>query len=125
MEQFDITVTISARVTQKDIDDIMCSALEGGINYWCNEAEVVGDYLGEFASDQISRGGTLILYDAESDDKWELTREKFLDGVSLWIKHGNSNAVSGETGELDTYITDAEDADEIVQYALFGEIVFG
>ena len=27
--------------TVEDIDDIMVSALEGGVNYWCQEAEVI------------------------------------------------------------------------------------
>ena len=39
----------------------MVTALEGGINYWCRRAKVVGEYLGEAAIDQISRGGSLIL----------------------------------------------------------------
>ena len=30
-------------VTEEDIDDIMCSALEGGITYWCNAAKVLED----------------------------------------------------------------------------------
>lgn len=52
---------IGVTLTQQDIDDIMASALDGGICYWCRMAEVVGEYLGEYASDQISLGGSLIL----------------------------------------------------------------
>ena len=63
-----IEATLKIDITTEDIDDIMCSALEGGITYWCCRAEVVGDYLGDFASEQISRGGTLLLHDAEEDD---------------------------------------------------------
>ena len=101
----------------------MVTALEGGINYWCRRAKVVGEYLGEAASDQISRGGSLILYDAESSDKWELTLEKFLNGVKLYFEQGchvqvEDNAI--EIGDID-----AGDADCIVQFALFGEAVFG
>ena len=44
----------------------MATALDGGITYWCNKAEVIGGYLGEYASDQISRGGKLKLYDYEA-----------------------------------------------------------
>ena len=114
---------IEVNLTQQDVDDIMVAALEGGINYWCREAEVVGEYLGEYASDQISRGGSLILYDAESSDKWELTLEKFLNGVKLYFEQGchvqvEDNAI--EIGDID-----AGDADCIVQFALFGEVVFG
>ena len=103
-------------VTRQNIDDIMVSALEGGINYWCRKAEVVGgNYLGEYASDQISRGGSLMLYDIESSDKWELTLEKFMAGLKMYV---------GE-GEFDPDQIDGCAADCIVQYALFGKLVFG
>lgn len=62
MKKFEVKVEIRVELTQQDIDDIMVAALEGGINYWCDEAAVEGgEYLGKYASDQISRGGTLLL----------------------------------------------------------------
>ena len=60
--QITVSVTLEIALTQEDIDDIMCGALEGGINYWCNEVKVVGDYLGEYGSEQIARGGKLRLH---------------------------------------------------------------
>ena len=51
------------KYTQENIDDIMSMALEGGITYWCGQAKVKGKYLGNYGSEQISRGGTLYLYD--------------------------------------------------------------
>ena len=125
-KKFEVNAEVKVVLTQEDIDDIMVGALEGGINYWCQEAEVAGDYLGEYASDQISRGGKLILHDAESNDKWELDLEKFLNGVKLWVQNGDDayEAVQKD-GTVDTCQIDAEMADLIVQYALFGEVVFG
>lgn len=124
--KFDIVAEIKVNLTQQDIDDIMVTALEGGINYWCRKAEVVGEYLGKCASDQISRGGSLILHDAESSDKWELNLEKFLTGVKLWLQNNEDRygAVASD-GTLDPGEVDAEMADLIVQYALFGKPVFG
>ena len=117
---------VRARLTQEDIDDIMVGALEGGINYWCREAEVVGEYLGEYASEQISRGGALTLYDAESSDKWTLDLEKFLNGVKLWLQNGDDRyGALQRDGALDTGEIDGEMADMIVQYAIFGEVQFG
>lgn len=126
MYEFDIVIEKKLKVTQEDIDDIMCSALEGGITYWCNEAEVVGKYLGEWAHEQISRGGTLILHDAESDDKWELNRDNLLKGIAQAYE-GNWFMEYGwcDGNVIDTCQVDAEVADVIVQLALFGEIVFG
>lgn len=122
-EKFRVRISFDVDLSRQDIDDIMVAALEGGINYWCREAEVVGEYLGEYASDQISRGGSLILHDAESSDKWELTRDKFLSGVKLYFEHGCEVPV--EDNAIDTCDIDACAADSIVQYALFGKLVFG
>ena len=117
-------------ISNEDIDDIVCTALEGGIGYWCYRAEVVGEYLGEYASDQISRGGTLKLHDAESDDVWSLDKTKLLNGISLAITNGflleyEWAKFENEIITIDTCQIDAEVADAIIQYALFDELVFG
>lgn len=114
-----IKVTKSIEITDENIDDIMCDALEGGITYWCSKAEVVGEYLGEYASDQISRGGKLILHDFEEDEDHELTLEKFLAGYKQTVEDGLFD------GDPDGDEYDAAVADCIIQYAVFGEIVYG
>lgn len=123
-KKFEVVAEIKVCLTCEDVDDIMCSALDA-IGYWCRRAQVVGEYLGEYASEQISRGGALTLYDAESSDKWTLDLEKFLNGVKLWLQNGDDRygALQGD-GTLDTGEIDGEMSDMIVQYALFGEIVF-
>lgn len=126
MTEFTVNFKMDLTVTAQDIDDIMCTALEGGITGWCCAANVVGDYLGEYAHEQISRGGKLELCDAESDDKWVLTRDMLLSGIKQWAEWGGDPclAIRGN-GTLDTSEIDAEIADMIVQYAVFGEVVFG
>ena len=42
---FSVRAEINVELTQQDIDDIMAAALEGGINYWAGEAEVIEDSL--------------------------------------------------------------------------------
>ena len=121
-EQF-IEVKLNILLTNQDIDDIMCTALEGGINYWCGKAKVVGKYLGDYASEQISRDGTLKLYDAESGEEFELTKEKFINGLTKFLEDGRSDLIS--QGVIDTCCLDACDADAIIQYALFDEVVYG
>lgn len=120
-----IKVTMEIEVTDQDIDDMMVTALEGGITPWCSEAEVVGEYLGEYASEQISRGGKLKLYDIESDDVWELDKEKFLNGLTLWIQNGSNQSYGICDGHVDPGMIDAADIDEIIQIATMGEVVFG
>lgn len=113
------------KVEPIDIDDIMSSALEGGINYWCNKAEVVEeDYLGVYASEQISRGGHLALYD---DDECVniLDLERILLGISLLVEKGYDEYGAVSHGKIDTSKVDAVISDRIVQLALFGDIIYG
>ena len=119
-----ISAVINFVVTDQDIDDIMSAVLDGGITYWCCRAEVVGEYLGEYASEQISRGGTLRLHDSESDSVYELTLDKFLNGARLWIENERAFALT-DAGQLDTGDIDALAADMIIQYALFSDVIYG
>jgi hypothetical protein len=130
-KRFEIRTKITVYLTQQDIDDIMVSAFEGGINYWCRRVVVQGDYLGKYASEQISRGGKLAIWLDEpfEDDKtcYVLDRDKFLAGFKLWIESdGDSyDTIDDSDGSVDCGQIDAICADEIIQYALFGEVVFG
>ncbi len=119
-----ITIKKTLNITDEQIDDIMCTALEGGIAYWCSEAQPVGEYLGEWAHEQIARGGRLTLTDSEEGTTHELDKEKLLKGLELYLTNGGDAEIVRE-GTIDTCEVDAIAVDEIVQYALFGEVVYG
>ncbi|MBQ8133560.1 MAG: hypothetical protein IJ711_00090 [Lachnospiraceae bacterium] len=135
-----ITTELSVTVTDQDIDDIMVAALEGGINYWCDEAEVIGDYLGKYASDQISRGGKLRLhviepFDENDSEYYELDLDKFLAGLKAYLAYPDAPYVITAAKPhgfrekpayiLDCCLVDAVVADMIIQFGLFGEIIYG
>lgn len=67
---FEVVQRIS--VTGEDVDDIMSSALDD-IGYWAEYARVDGKYLGEYASEQISRGGSLWILEQDEKKPVELT----------------------------------------------------
>ena len=46
-------------VTEEDVDDIMCSALEGGVVYWCNAAKVPADKM-------VASGNAILLLRMDS-----------------------------------------------------------
>lgn len=118
-KSFNIECKINVAITQSMIDDILADALDGGITYWCGEADVVGDYLGDYTSDQISRGGSIKLRDIEDEnEEWVLNLDKFLAGYRKSIEKGYW---SGDY-ERDY---DSSVADVIVQLALFEEVVYG
>lgn len=124
--EWEFKVKRSVIITQEDVDDIVCTALEGGITYWCCKAEVCEDeYYGEYASDQISMGGSLRLYDDENDEQYILTLDNFLKGIQQAIKDGYGSDWFGDDARLDAMNIDGEAADVIVQCALFGEVIYG
>lgn len=121
----------SVEVTTEDIDDILCGSLEGGSSYWCDEVEVVGEYLGEYASEQISRGGKLKFhvfepFDDSDTEVYELDQKKFLNGLQKWLNnYTHVDDCLFEEGQLDCGMIDAGMADSIIQYALFGDEIYG
>lgn len=128
-----IRVTLPLTITDEDIDDIMSSALDW-ISYWCKKVEVAGDYLGEYASEQISRGGELRFYPIEEitdndPDYFALDKRKFLDAIAIWLDAlavyvGDVLYVGDESLGLAVGEIDGPRADSIIQLALFGEDVF-
>lgn len=126
-KKFDIHIERDIKLTVENVDDIMVAALEGGITYWCSEAEVVEEKrCADWGHEQIARGGALILHDAENfNENWELNLDNFLTGFKLWVEQGlDEYGAVQKDGTVDCCQIDAACADEIVQLALFGEIVF-
>lgn len=120
----------AVKVSEQDIDDILCAALEGGITYWCDSVKVIGDYLGKYASDQISRGGKLRFhveepFDDEETEWYEMDQEKFLHGLQEWLNNSRNSSLCLYENEIDCCQIDAPMADDIIQYALFDEVIFG
>lgn len=116
-------------VTDQDIDDIMVTALEGGIDYWCGAARVEGGSLGERASEQISWGGTLYLDDLDGGGTYTLDREKFMKGLKKFLdEYAEGRDLifrEDDLHTLDGASIDACDADTIIQCAVFGELMYG
>ncbi len=126
-----ISLKYEIAVTNEDIDDIMCIALEGGITpMWCTAVKPVGGYLGQFASEQISRGGKLEFIENDGSSSF-LTKSSLLNAIGKYLHaypevfkravHRDKNGVYC----LDCANIDAADADAIVQWGLFGEVVYG
>jgi len=120
--------------SNQDIQDLVSTALEGGITYWCscangkhNDDGTLFGVLPEdrskihFKSDIIAFGGTLVLFDvdyATTKQIWYLNIENLLQGIAMYCnKH---NVLMSEL--IDEH--DASMADAIVQYSLFGKVEY-
>lgn len=116
----------SATLIDENIDDIMVTALEGYVYEWCESVKPVGKMLGEYASDQISRGGELKITESEDGTVHILDLAKFKAGFDAWFKDdGDRNGAVDAEGDVNCGQIDGEDADAIIQYALFGRLVYG
>lgn len=117
------TMKEANKITGEMIDNILCTAFEGGINYWCGEVRIKCKAAGaKFASETVSRGGLLLLQETDDGDasKWHaLTRAKITRGILCAAIH------RGQTVQAfyDNY--DAEGADCAVQFAIFDELIYG
>jgi hypothetical protein len=121
---YGIQMIITDSITSENVSDLISTAFEGGINYWCGKAKLVEGSVKEeqkkdkLISDLVVLGGRLILHDAESDDKWELNINNMIDGIRQHCTQ--KNILPSQL--MEDY--DADDADKIIQYALFKEQVF-
>jgi len=118
MELINIKVQRNISLSEDDVDNLLVGALEGGINYWCEKANVVSnDYKGgEFASSVISRGGSLELYEDDGSFK-VLNLKKLKSGIE---KYYNTQKYPSDVCNMD-----ANDYDTIIQLAVFNEVVYG
>jgi hypothetical protein len=123
-------ITIQQSFTKNDLLNIMTTGLEGGIGYWAclnNDTPEFDDFnklnmlLSERVAEILWRGGSVELFDTDYNyndaDKWELTLDKVIKGI---IKFMETDSKTFEIDDLD-----ALDCDKIIQYGLFGELVFG
>lgn len=124
MATYDVTVTLNIPLTDQDINDIMYTALTGGVNHWCDEVRAWGQMLGSMASEQISLGGDL-LFHVPDEGTFGLTRKDFIKGFSQWIENGGDEYGAVSVDGIDCGMIDSVCADEIIQYALFDEVIFG
>ena len=119
------TFAIKQDIPTQFVDDILCSAFEGGINYWCSSAYPVDMQFpdgAKYASDCLSRGRDIILEEFdEYDDSVKLhllTLKKFINGLSLYFENFGGSLIELHDNH------DAGHADCIVQYSIFGEVVY-
>ena len=118
---------IPQAITEQDVNYIICGWLEDGYsliiassikNGFKDSPEYETMYWSAWATDKILKGESLIVKDTEENKTYELTLEKLINGIKL-------NATERSH---DNYFNDNHDAityDCIIQYAIFGELVYG
>ena len=133
-------LNVQIELRPEDINDILCTAFEGGVDYWCSGivgrdgdlAQLPMNQMGiEYEYEHVGYGGKLEVYvKSNNNTAMILDLENFQSGLQKWIDK-NPDSVEVHHDYRNKYTTldigniDAGDADCIVQYALFGELVYG
>lgn len=127
-----IDIAINWEFSREDIDDLLATAFEGGINYWCIRVEPVTypefPEGAKWASACPSRGTNirLLVDDTDEDDNQVVVTiglKEILNGIKQYCEEKHLNPYTLFDPFRGDY--DANDADQIVQYACFQKVVFG
>lgn len=115
----------NAVVTCEDVDAIIQRSLYGNA-HWCAKEETVGELLGIYGHEQISKGGAIRFF-PYTGNSVDLTPTLFQKGLALWIKNQEPlgpirNILINGGINLERIYT--EEADAIIQYALFGKQIY-
>lgn len=143
IEMFISGITTKILVTDQDLADIITIAFYGGLN-WCERAYPKdGHWMGN-PGNHILNGGVIILCDIDGEERYELNKLKLLKGITglieednwdlsqLGFKNEDAYYVDADNTQcvlraghcLETGDIDADIADLIVQYGIFGKQVF-
>jgi len=132
-----LTVTIKQEISLYDVECLLCSAFEGGSNYWYEIVEFVKPskkdlYVGDDMDDKhklfphlqypLSEGGAVMVQDKEGDDEnvYRLDLPAIRKGLQIMAEnhaHHFANVLTGNG--------DAETGDVFLQCCLFGDTVYG
>lgn len=125
-----------AVITDINIEDVVDTAINEGISYWCRAVEIAENPRGEDYSAHILNGGVLKLRVVEEDERkitwYKLDRDAISRGIQLWLKDFfTKNTIKNvmyrdkdDAIRLDLAAIDTEMSDAIIQYAIFGEMLF-
>lgn len=132
-----VIVQVPVELNDEFFEDVVCTMLEGGSNYWVDTIDInhpegkrpSGTPVSTWAADALNKGGSITIYPIEEEDGiTTIKRENLVFGVKQLIEeHPDWVAVTYDhkANHIDFGNMDADDADAILQYAVFGDLIFG
>ncbi|HCV03218.1 MAG TPA: hypothetical protein DG048_11265 [Pseudoalteromonas sp.] len=115
---------VPIKLDVQDILDILCTAFNGGVEYWC---EYVRGHGGDtsrlpgkrnkvaYEYEWLAIGGSLEI--GVDGEVYTLTQKLLQDGLWKWFASNDCKLSFEKLRNID-----AGDADSIIQYSLFGEL---
>ena len=128
-----ININFTVTLTDQDVEDIVVTALEGGIGYWAC-LDNTGKEFEEAPEDEpvsvtaakiLLNGGNLCFFDEEDDSRpIDMNMTDLENGIVGWIGYCGTISLDNDH-RIDLSDFDAECADIVFQIALLGEVVYG
>jgi hypothetical protein len=122
------TVAVTVGVTWQQIEDTLCSAWEGGSNYWleCHgfrpptDASDAAKVEQRYQNALYPGGACLVRLVEEREELEPLTREKLLSGLQVM-----ASKCPKQFAHMVNDNGDADTGDVFLQCCLLGEVVYG
>ena len=124
-------ITRTVEISDELIEDILCTAFEGGITYWADniscednkDMKKVGGWKHEYLTKTKKKDAVMYIHDISDEQKHPITKKSIIDALQKMDdpKYKYTKALSRILEQ--TY--DADDADIVVQTASFGDVVYG
>lgn len=145
-ERRTIKSEVNVVIEQEDITNLLSIALYDGITYWCPKFRIVDWKHNEYdtrcyeekAADHLFKGGKVTFYEDEDESGVEedfiahtVGLDEFLKGIHQYLIERGGNVIATAIREGETVATiewgdiDSIEADCIIQYICFGELIYG
>ena len=124
-------ITRTVEISDEMIEDILCSAFEGGITYWADnisckdndDMKKVGVWKHEYLTKTKKKRAVMYIHEIETGEKYPITKKSIINALQKM-----DTPEYQYTKALNRILigqSDADDADIVVQTACFGEVVYG
>jgi hypothetical protein len=127
-------ISVKVPITKQRISDLICSAIEGGSNYWYLIEEFVKPTVLEWQTDPkqvfkhldypLNEGGALVISDKEDDEPIKSTYRLDLESITKGVQVFADKCPY----QFSQFLNDNADAitgDCFLQCCLFGEVIYG
>lgn len=114
-------VSVPFEITKEYVEDVICTCFEGGSTYWIDKVTCDKCLPGKYYSEYITNDEIIII--VADGKEYPLDLDLFIKGLRRYIKFCIKNG--REVNVFDTSDMDADICDSILQFALFGDIIYG
>ena len=125
------TIKMTIEISDEMIENLLCSAFEGGSTYWAEnvscedrgDMKKVGGYKSEYLTRTKKKNAVMYIHDGTTGKSHSITKKSIIDALQKMDnpKYKHTRALK----EIIAERYDAGHADCVLQMACFGEVIYG